>query len=738
MKCRPALGTNKSILRTINSEVKSYMKRGFNNNGRLRVFVVALLFGVAIFLLLSISGLAWSSRSKLDETQAEAVRLRELYRSMSSLSSLILVGETNQRGYLLTGNESYLEPYRNALREKNEILDSVRKQLVRYPEIASFVQALSEKMALREAELESAITLRKKAGVDKVIATLNTEGDTFVSLSIRSSISAVHSRIEAMLLDAESLYRFEVRRNTYLMNFAAGTALVAGLVGLAFLIGHLRARNREAELERDKNAAERADREKSKFLASMNHEIRTPLNAMLGFTELLTDEVKSERGRRFLSAIAESGRSLAELINDILDLSKIESGFLELDLEPLRISEFASSLELLFEGQAQDKGLEFRTEVSSNCPEVITIDGMRLRQILVNLIGNAIKFTDAGFVKVKFDATPSMAEKLCELRIVVEDSGCGIAREKQRLIFKPFLQARQSDEMRGGTGLGLSISSELVNLMGGSIEVKSEPDKGACFSVMMPDVEVGGNAPDFGADEKTGWDFNHLEPSTILVVDDNSYNRDLVGGFFENTHHSVEFATNGRESLSKMERLDYDLVLMDIRMPVMDGEEARRRILDNPKLSHIPVIAITASSLLREERRLRKLFDGYLRKPFTGARLYSVIENVLPTIAGVEPKKTVSEAPDASAEVKIEPESSPEMAEELKVIHENKWTELTEAMVFSEIVIVAEDLAEIAEKYGNRELKDYAESLTAAVEAFDQATLERLLGQFPVFLGVAN
>ncbi len=159
------------------------MNRGFDRSDRLRVFAVALLFGVAIFLLLAISGLAWSSRSKLDESQAEAIRLRELDRSMASLWGLILVGETNQRGFLLTGNEAYLESYRDAFLEKGALMESVGRQLVEYPDIADFVKALGENIALRDAELDRAASLRKKVGVDKVIASLDSEGDTFVSVS---------------------------------------------------------------------------------------------------------------------------------------------------------------------------------------------------------------------------------------------------------------------------------------------------------------------------------------------------------------------------------------------------------------------------------------------------------------------------------------------------------------------------------------------------------------------------
>lgn len=699
---------------------------------RFRVFAVSVLFGVAILLLLSISILAWISRSNLDEAQLTAINYRDLDRRMAELGNFLLVAETNQRGFLLTGDAEYLNPYNEALARERSTSDDVEKFESIFPDLLGRLSLLRKKLTQREQQLRSAVAVRETAGFEEALETLQQEGDTSISLQIREEISDLQEEISIRLVTAENEYRTQVRRRTWIMNAAAATALVAGMVGLAFLIGHLRARGREEALEREKLAAERSDREKSKFLASMNHEIRTPLNAMLGFSELLRTEVESSRGIRYLKAIEESGNSLAELINDILDLSKIEAGHLELEKEPVRIREFASGLRLLFENQVGEKGLDFFVEVNSLCPEIVLVDSMRLRQVLVNLIGNAIKFTPTGHVKVDFSAKNSGSDGEMDLVVSVADTGRGIAKEKQETIFKPFQQARLSDEMKGGTGLGLSISKELVSLMGGRIELESELEKGSRFFVILEDIEevsdLGETVPELEED----WNFDLIPKSNVLVVDDNDYNRELIAGFFNESHHNLGFAINGQDALEELERNDYDLVLMDIRMPIMDGEEARQRILENPKLRSLPVVAVTASSLLREEKRLRKVFSGYVRKPFTGEKLYEAVKSVLSpeTTAGrgSESQATPTEAPREDRA--FEPIDDGPLLQRLQEIYDAKWEQLSQAMVFSEIADVASTLSEMGKEHDSKPVCDYAAILKDCVERFDQSALEKELSRF--------
>lgn len=432
----------------------------------------------------------------------------------------------------------------------------------------------------------------------------------------------------------------------------------------------------------------------------MNHEIRTPLIAMRGFTALLDGEVDSVRGRRSLSAISRSGEALAELINDILDLSKIESGMLDLEEEPFLIQSFAKGLELLFEGEAKSGDLQLILKVDLDRPEVVTADRMRLRQILINLVGNAFKFTEEGSITVRFGVRKvAPGDGSCTLLIAVTDTGCGIAPDRQEAIFKPFQQAKVSDEMKGGTGLGLSISRELTALMGGLLELESTPGKGSAFRIILPDIPTGGSAP--APVEAQEADFNRLTPSRILVVDDNAYNRDLMEGFFEGTHHEFAFARNGMQALEAMWETAFDLVLVDIRMPVMDGREARGEILEDPALQETPVIAATASSLLKEEKRLRRIFDGYLRKPFTGAKLFATVQEVVGSVRDEDPEVPPPAVLAPEESLPEEPSglkgSSPALQKSAREIQERTWESLTSAMVFGEVRAVDEELQVLGE-----------------------------------------
>ena len=466
----------------------------------------------------------------------------------------------------------------------------------------------------------------------------------------------------------------------------------------------------------------------------MNHEIRTPLNAMLGFSELLETEVETERGMRFLKSIQTSGESLAELVNDILDLSKIESGALELDPEPVRVGEFVTSIEAMFSSLAEEKGLEFLCRKSESCPEILVFDALRLRQIIVNMIGNAIKFTETGFIRMEF-AAENVGENKSDVVIRVKDSGRGIEADKLDQIFQPFKQANRSDEMRGGTGLGLSICRELAELMNGTVYAESEIGSGSTFIVELPDVEIGESAEVTFSVKDGRHDFNELPASKILVVDDNPYNRDLIGGFLEETHHQVFFATNGVEGLRAMRKEIPDVVLMDIRMPVMSGDEAREKMKQDEVLADIPVIAVTASSLLRQEKRLRKQFDGYLRKPFSGSRLYDGIREAL----GRTPVRDRSQDSEQTSPRKEDPRERfnateivgrKELIGELQTLYRERWESLTSAMVFSDVFAVAELLFELGEKHHSSLVLQYSQELRRCADNFDQAGLEKLLTRF--------
>ena len=356
----------------------------------------------------------------------------------------------------------------------------------------------------------------------------------------------------------------------------------------------------------------------------MSHEIRSPMNAILGFSELLEPEGLTPKQSQYVRAIRDSGASLLHLINDILDLSKLEAGKLELHPDPTDMRDSCEFLRTIFGQQAVMKSLQLQFELAPDLPRAMLLDRLRLRQVLVNLLSNAIKFTERGCVKTRVSWQSQERDDAGTLLIDVQDTGIGIPVDKVEEIFKPFVQAdsRRTAE-KEGTGIGLTIVKRLTELMGGSLAVDSTLGQGTIFHLRFTNVPVSGRLPVGDHAEPGGAvDFNDFAPAVLLVVDDNRTNRDLMAGIFEKTHHRVYFATNGQEALECLRTTKLDVVLLDIRMPVMDGRTTLAEIRKQPGLASLPVIAVTASSEVGEETELQSQFSGYIRKPFSRQTLF--------------------------------------------------------------------------------------------------------------------
>ncbi len=386
-------------------------------------------------------------------------------------------------------------------------------------------------------------------------------------------------------------------------------------------------KKRKEQAERKRKIAEEASKAKSELLANMSHEIRTPMNAILGFAEILDEDLKNESLRQYVTGIRSSGKSLLALINDILDLSKIEAGKFELEYRPVNPQALFKEMELIFSKKINEKGLCFSIDIDKKIPSALLLDENRLRQIMINIIGNAIKFTESGFIRLVARSSDIDYEKE-QLTFIfsVEDTGIGIAEDQKDIIFNAFeQQAGQSFSKFGGTGLGLSITKRLVELMGGTISVDSTLGVGSVFHVILKNVKITTPANKADEDSLIAVDKIEFEKAILLVADDIKDNRDLVREYLKNYNIDIIEAINGKEAITLAKEYYPDLILMDIKMPVMDGYEATRAIKQDNGLKDIPVVAATASPVDNSDH----IFDAHIVKPISKIKLIEILSGFL-------------------------------------------------------------------------------------------------------------
>lgn len=397
---------------------------------------------------------------------------------------------------------------------------------------------------------------------------------------------------------------------------------------------NLQLKNQMEVAKKEKEVAEKTAQLKQQFMANMSHEIRTPMNAIVGITRLLLESHPREDQIKYLNAINQSSNNLLVIINDILDISKIEAGKIRIEYVDFSLREMMQSMQEIMSLKAEQKNLTFRVDVLENVPDRLTGDPTRINQILINLVGNAVKFTEKGHVLVICSQKSITPEKIL-LRMDVSDTGIGISKEYVNTIFESFTQAGTDTARKyGGTGLGLTISKQLAGLMGGEITVDSTLGKGTTFTVQLPILIAKEQHTDTKKKEGIETLKSRLDGLSVLLAEDNEFNQMVAEDTLKSllTHIQVTIANNGEEAVKMIEKQNFDIVLMDIQMPVMNGVEATRYI--RTKLSDdkkdIGIIAMTANVLQEDVKKyLAAGMNAYISKPFQTDELLLKMNNVL-------------------------------------------------------------------------------------------------------------
>jgi signal transduction histidine kinase/DNA-binding response OmpR family regulator len=604
---------------------------------------IKLAFSFGFALLSALPAIVYWNKERMVDSAEWVSHTHEVIATLEATSRSLAEAESIERGYIITGHESYIGPFEVTVFQAKNLV--ARLQNLTADSLSQQRRILTLKpLVLDKLEfMEKAISIRRRNGLSAAEEVLNTDAGQRLMDNIRTSISGLRREEETLLGERNERFGLIVKDGWTIFLLAMGLNFCTVIFSLFMVNRYIRHRREtESTLKEAKEIAESANTAKSAFLANMSHEIRTPMTAIVGYADLLLDPRQTQSDKLDnLQTIRRNARHLLELINDILDLSKIEAGKMTVERLACDLPQLIGDVVSLMRPRAMEKGLDLKCTFSGAIPRKMMTDPLRLRQILVNLVGNAVKFTEAGYVELRVSCTVKDDE--ARVRFDVNDTGIGITREQMAKLFQPFNQADESTTRRfGGSGLGLTISQRLSTLLGGTIAACSTADKGSTFSVTLN----GGPVAD--GDLVEGLDESVLQSRTsvprdpvitlvgrVLLAEDGRDNQRLITLHLRRAGAEVVLAENGRIAVDLATQQHFDLILMDMQMPEMDGYEAtselRRRGLT------LPIIALTAHAMADDRSKcLAAGCSDYLTKPVDKELLLATINSYLKAAAAAK------------------------------------------------------------------------------------------------------